>query len=115
VFTSATDAVAAAIDVQQALAAEEWPEAGAVAVRIGLHAGNGELGHDNYVGIDVTRAARISAAGHGGQVVVSATVRALAADAAYVDLGEHSLKGLERTEQLYQLDVPGLPQKRFHR
>lgn len=110
VFTSATDAVAAATDVQQALAAEEWPEGGAVAVRIGLHTGNGELGHDNYVGIDVNRAARISAAGHGGQVVVSATVRALAADAAYVDLGEHSLKGLERTEQLFQLDVPGLPQ-----
>ena len=81
-----------------------------VAVRIGLHTGTAELGHDNYVGIDVNRAARISAAGHGGQVVVSETVKVLAPDRTFTDLGEHSLKGLERPEHLYQLEVDGLPQ-----
>lgn len=108
VFTSASDAVAAAADVQKSLAAATWPPGGTVAVRIGLHTGTGELGHDNYVGIDVNRAARIGAAGHGGQVVGSETVRVLAFDADFSDLGEHELKGLERAEHLYQLNVPGL-------
>ncbi|NNL49022.1 MAG: adenylate/guanylate cyclase domain-containing protein, partial [Acidimicrobiia bacterium] len=71
VFRQADQAVAAATEIQQQLAAADWPAGGTVAVRIGLHSGTGELGHDNYVGIDVNRAARISAAGHGGQVVVS--------------------------------------------
>ena len=110
VFISALDAVSAASEIQQALATADWPPGGSVAVRIGLHTGSGELGHDNYVGIDVNRAARISAAGHGGQVVVSGTVRALAAEADYSELGEHALKGLDKVEFLYQLDVPGLPQ-----
>ncbi|MGI9649417.1 MAG: adenylate/guanylate cyclase domain-containing protein [Acidimicrobiia bacterium] len=110
VFTSAAQAVAAASDIQRTLADAPWPPGGTVAVRIGLHTGVAELGHDNYVGIDVNRAARISSAGHGGQVVVSAAVKALVASADYSDLGEHSLKGLEATEHLYQLDVAGLPQ-----
>ena len=110
VFRQAADAVDAAIEVQRKLAAEPWPAGGTVAVRIGLHAGTADLGHDNYIGLDVNRAARISAAGHGGQVVVSETVRALVSGADYSDLGKHSLKGLENAEHLYQLDVPGLPQ-----
>jgi predicted ATPase/class 3 adenylate cyclase len=110
VFTSAAEAVAAAGDIQKSLAAEDWPSGGTVAVRIGLHTGVGELGHDNYVGIDVNRAARISSTGHGGQVVVSEAVRALVSSADYSDLGNHSLKGLEKIEHLYQLDVAGLPQ-----
>ncbi|MBT8250295.1 MAG: adenylate/guanylate cyclase domain-containing protein [Acidimicrobiia bacterium] len=111
VFRQADQAVAAATEIQQQLAAADWPAGGTVAVRIGLHSGTGELGHDNYVGIDVNRAARISAAGHGGQVVVSEAVRALAGHADYSDLGLHSLKGLEKTEHLYQLEVEGLPHK----
>jgi predicted ATPase len=110
VFAAAEHAVRASTAIQRAHAAEPWPEGGVVAVRIGLHTGTGELGHDNYVGIDVNRAARISAAGHGGQVIASETVRALAADHTFIDLGEHTLKGLDRPERLYQLDVDGLPQ-----
>jgi predicted ATPase/class 3 adenylate cyclase len=110
VFLRVPDAVAAAGTIQQRLAAEAWPVGGTVAVRIGLHTGTAQLGFDNYVGLDVNRAARISAAGHGGQVVVSETVKTLAPDAAYSDLGEHILKGVERLEHLYQLDIPGLPQ-----
>jgi len=110
VFPNADDSVVAAGDIQQRLAAEPWPTGGTVAVRIGLHVGTAELGLDNYIGIDVTRAARIGAAGHGGQVVVSESVKALVTGADYSDLGEHSLKGLERPERLYQFDVPGLPQ-----
>ena len=110
VFTTATDAVEAAAAIQQQLASEQWPEGGVVAVRIGLHTGLGELGHDNYVGMDVNRAAGISAAGHGGQTVVSQTVRLLAPRHLFTELGEHELKGLDEPEQLFQLNVPGLPQ-----
>lgn len=109
VFTSTAGAVNAAADIQQRLATESWPEGGVVAVRIGLHTGVGELGHDNYVGLDVNRAARISAAGHGGQVVVSEAVKVLAPAHTFTALGEHTLKGLDDPERLYQLDIDGLP------
>ena len=110
VFTSPTDALAAAAEIQQRLAVETWPEGGIVKVRIGLHAGVGELGFGDYVGLDVHRAARISDAGHGGQVVVSEAVRAMASGSSFIDLGEHVLRGIEQPERLYQLEVPGLPQ-----
>jgi predicted ATPase/class 3 adenylate cyclase len=110
VFTATGDAVEASADIQQRLAAEPWPDGGVVAVRIGIHTGAGELGLDNYIGIDVNRAARISAAGHGGQVVVSEAVKALAVDHRFTDLGEHTLRGLDRAERLYQLQVDGMPQ-----
>jgi class 3 adenylate cyclase len=77
-FPSASGAVRAAAAIQQDLGGEPWPAGGTVAIRIGLHTGTAELGHDNYIGIDINRAARISAAGHGGQVVVSGAVRAAA-------------------------------------
>ena len=109
VFTEVGDAVDASAAIQKALAAEPWPEGGVVAVRIGLHTGQGELGHDNYIGIDVNRTARISGAGHGGQVVVSESVKVLAPDTTFTDLGEHTLKGIDRPEHLYQLEVDGLP------
>ncbi len=110
VFESAAAAISAAVEIQQALAAERWPEMGAVRVRIGLHTGTAEMGHDNYIGIDVHRGARISAAGHGGQVLASATTRALApAVAEYVDLGDYHLKDLPEPERLFQIVVPGLP------
>ena len=110
VFTTTGDAVSASVDIQMALATESWPDGGVIAIRIGLHTGTGELGHDNYVGVDVNRAARISAAGHGGQVVVSEAVKTLATDHAFTDLGVHTLKGLDRPERLYQLEIDGLPQ-----
>ena len=78
VFQSAPAALSAAAAAQRSLAAEPWPtEAGTVRVRMGLHTGEGTLGGDNYVGLDVHRAARIAAAAHGGQVLISATTGAL--------------------------------------
>jgi predicted ATPase/class 3 adenylate cyclase len=114
VFPGAADAIAAAVEAQRALAAAEWPEGASVQVRMGLHTGDGELGGDNYVGMDVHRAARIAAAGHGGQVLVSDPTRALTASklpdgVALRDLGEHRLKDLREPEHLHQLVIPGLP------
>ncbi|MEP6680285.1 MAG: adenylate/guanylate cyclase domain-containing protein [Chloroflexota bacterium] len=113
-FASAAEAVGAAVDVQRALAAETWPADHLVRVRMGLHTGEGALGGDAYIGIDVHRAARIAAAGHGGQVLVSETTRALVASSlpdrvTLADLGEHRLKDLSGAERLHQLVIEGLP------
>src|SRR6266567_659624 len=114
VFASATDAVGAAAAAQRELAAATWPDGVEIRVRMGLHTGNGELGGDNYIGVDVNRAARIAAAGHGGQVLVSEPTRALvepslAEDVTLRDLGKHRLKDLRAPEHLHQLVIAGLP------
>ena len=114
VFPSAVDAVGATVDAQQALAAAEWPDGLPVRVRMGLHTGDAVLGGDNYVGVDVHRAARISAAGHGGQVLLSDASRALVQSklpkgVELRDMGEHRLKDLQGTEHLHQLVIPELP------
>ncbi|MFL5756945.1 MAG: tetratricopeptide repeat protein [Chloroflexota bacterium] len=111
VFPAATDAVAAAVAAQRAMGSEPWPDGVTVQVRMGMHTGLGELLDDDYVGLDVHRAARIAAAGHGGQILVSETTRSLAASAtgvAYKDLGQHRLKDLPAAEHIYQIVVDGL-------
>ena len=113
-FNSAVGAVAASVDAQKALAAEAWPDGAAFRVRIGLHTGEAAVVGGEYVGIDVHRAARIASAAHGGQVLVSGSVRAivedaLAGDVRLRDLGEHRLKDLSRPEHLYQVEAGGLP------
>lgn len=113
VFPEARKAVSAAIAVQRALAAHEWPDGAEVRVRIGLHSGEAYLSGDDYGGFEVNRAARIAAAGHGGQIVLSDPTRALIADAlpegvAIRDLGRHALRDVPHPERLFQLDVPGL-------
>jgi predicted ATPase/class 3 adenylate cyclase len=113
VFPGAPQAVAAAVDAQRALAGQAWPEKGEIRVRIGLHTGEGTLGGGSYVGVDVHRAARIAAAGHGGQVLVSESTRALVENAlpegaALRDLGEHRLKDLLKPERIFQLVHPKL-------
>jgi len=112
-FPRARDAVAAAVAAQRRLAEHAWPDGGAVRVRMGLHTGEPVVGKEGYVGIDVVRAARICAAGHGGQVLLSAATHALVAGSlpdgvAERDLGEHRLKDIDRPERIYQLDVAGL-------
>ena len=108
-FARATDAVAAAAEALRALAAEPWPGGTSLDVRMGLHTGEPELGEEGYVGLDVHRAARICAAAHGGQVLLSVTTRDLAGDEWVVrDLGMHRLKDLGRPERLFQLVAPGL-------
>lgn len=111
VFTDPATAVRTAIRIQQELEEHHWPEEAAVRVRIGLHTGKGELGGDDYVGLDVHRAARIADAGHGGQVLVSEETRLLADGDAFEfrDLGVHRLKDLEQSQRLSQVVVPSLP------
>jgi len=111
VFTDASEAVDAARRIQQQLEGHDWPEAATVRVRIGVHTGVGERGGDDYVGVDVHRAARIGDVGHGGQVLISATTHSLIAGRGIDvrDLGEYHLKDLDRPERLYQVHVAGLP------
>jgi predicted ATPase/class 3 adenylate cyclase len=113
-FPTAGGAVEASVNAQRLLAAHAWPEAGAVRIRIGLHTGEGVLSGGDYVGLDVHRAARIAAAGHGGQVLLSDTTRALVESAlpegvTLRDLGERRLKDLSRPERIHQLVIERLP------
>jgi predicted ATPase/class 3 adenylate cyclase len=113
VFRDAPSAVAAAVEAQRSLQAATWPTGHAVRVRMGLHSGEGIRGGDDYVGVDVNRAARIAAAAHGGQVLISESTRALThhglpRDVGLTDLGEHHLKGLAYPERLYQVTIAGL-------
>ena len=103
-FSRAADAVAAAAVARHAL------EAGPIQVRMGIHTGEPLVTAEGYVGIDVHRAARIAAAAHGGQIVLSETTRGLLeSDAAVRDLGEHRLKDLIGAERLYQLGDGDFP------
>lgn len=113
VFDSAVAAVEAAVEAQRALASEPWPTGGEVTVRMGLHAGEASTSAAGLVGLDIHRAARIAAAAHGGQVVVSEAVRTLvAADLAsgisLRSLGSHRLKDLREPQPLCQVVADGL-------
>jgi predicted ATPase/class 3 adenylate cyclase len=114
VFAAPGPAIEAAVAAQQALLGHDWPDGEHVRARMGLHTGEGRLGGDDYIGIDVHRAARISATGHGGQIVVSAdavgsTGPELPAGTTVVDLGRYRLKDLIAPEHLYQVVGDGLP------
>jgi predicted ATPase/class 3 adenylate cyclase len=114
VFASAGAAAAACIAAQRGLSTYPWPTDSPVRVRMGLHTGEATPTMDgDYTSLEVHRAARIAAAGHGGQVLVSETTRTLLegrlpADVTIRDLGEHRLKDL-RPERLSQLEAAGLP------
>jgi predicted ATPase/class 3 adenylate cyclase len=111
VFTSPEDAIASAVDFQRGLGA--WTDGAQVRVRAGIHSGEGAIGGDNYVGLDVHRAARIGAAGHGGQVLVSNSTAVLVQDhlpegVSLRSMGSHRLKDLTKPEGLHQLVIEGL-------
>ncbi len=113
-FPTPSQAVRAAVAAQGSLATWTWPEGVDVRVRMGLHTGEAVVSGATYVGIDVHRAARIAAAGHGGQILLSDTTRTLVEDklpegVTLKDLGQHRLKDLPRAERLFQLVAPGLP------
>ena len=118
-FRTARQAVAAATDAQRALAAQQWPHGVGVRVRIGMHTGENARPGDtasgaDYVGYDVHRAARVSGAAHGGQVLLSSATRTLLgeelpAGVTLRDVGEHRLKDLSQPDRLYQLVIDGLP------
>jgi predicted ATPase/class 3 adenylate cyclase len=113
-FARASDAVAAAVAAQRALAHHPWTDGTTVRVRMGLHTGEPKLSAENYIGLDVHHAARIMSAGHGGQVLLSQTTRdlveqSLPAGVHLQDLGAHRLKDLQHPSHLFQLIIPGLP------
>jgi predicted ATPase/class 3 adenylate cyclase len=113
VFDSAVEAVVAAVEAQRALATEPWPEGVEVNVRMGLHAGEASESAAGLVGLDINRAARIAAAAHGGQVVVSDAVRTLvtpelATGISLHGLGNHRLKDLREPQPLCQVVADGL-------
>jgi len=96
-FPTAPGALAAAWDLTDAL------ERGPIRVRAGLHTGTPVVTGEGYVGEDVHRAARIAAAGHGGQILVSSATASLLGDDSLVDLGEHRFKDLAAPERVFQL------------
>jgi predicted ATPase/class 3 adenylate cyclase len=102
-FPTASGALRAAAEICERL------EAGPIRLRMGVHTGTPLLGDEGYVGHDVHRAARIAAAGHGGQVLVSASTAALADVDELRDLGEHRLKDLSAPERIYQLGGEEFP------
>ncbi|MGE5849259.1 MAG: tetratricopeptide repeat protein, partial [Candidatus Methylomirabilota bacterium] len=112
-FDRARDAVAAAVTAQRGLAQHSWPGGRTFRVRMGLHTGEPTVSAGTYVGLDVHRVARICAAGHGGQILVSQTTcelvqHSLPEGVSLRDLGRHQLKDLPETEHLYQVIVPSL-------
>jgi class 3 adenylate cyclase/ActR/RegA family two-component response regulator len=108
-FEDATAAARSAIDAQRALVEQEWPEGAQVRVRMGMHTGEAIFADEDYLGVEVHRAARISLAGHGGQILLSSsTVALLPADLGARELGEYWLRGLPEPERIFQLEAPGL-------
>ena len=118
IFTSPSAALAAAAEMQRGLSATDWPYQAAVRVRMGIHTGEvrpaSVASGVDYVGFEISRAARIAAAGHGGQVLVSDTTESLVRDGlspglTLRELGEHRFKDLVRPQRLFQLVIDGLP------
>jgi predicted ATPase/class 3 adenylate cyclase len=114
VFSSLRGCVAAALQMQQALQDHAWPGGERVRVRMGIHCGEAARTAAGLVGLEVHRAARVAAVGHGGQVLVSESAAVLVRDglppgAALADLGVHRLKDLGRPERIFQLHAAGLP------
>ena len=108
-FGRAGDAAAAALDAQGALAGERWPTPSPLRVRMGLHTGEVEERDGDYFGPAVNRAARIMAAGHGGQVLLSSATAAVSGDTGLVDLGEYAFAGLAAPERVFQLGSGDFP------
>lgn len=116
-FARPRNAVLAAVAAQKSLRSEPWPDGAEVRVRMGIHTGPVELAGDRYVGLAVHRAARICAAGHGGQVLLSEATRAMLEDDEHElrelrlrDLGSHRLKDFHRPIRIFQLVAAQLPE-----
>jgi predicted ATPase/class 3 adenylate cyclase len=114
VFSRASDAVAAACGVQQALLTEAWPMPEPLAARIALHTGEADLRDGDYYGTTINRCARLRDAAHGGQIVLSAVTASLAHErlpeqVTLRNLGQHRLRDLPEPAEIFQLVHPGLP------
>jgi class 3 adenylate cyclase/DNA-binding XRE family transcriptional regulator len=113
-FARAPDAFLAALEAQQALHAEPWGPTGPIHVRMALHTGPVEVAGDDYQGLTLSRIARLVAAGHGGQILISRATHELVRErlppgVVLRDLGAHWLKDLTHPEQIFQVVAPGLP------
>lgn len=112
-FARARDAVAAAVELQRIHAEYEWPGGETVRVRIGLHTGEPAVGEEGYLGVDVVRAARLSATGAGGTVLLSETTRALVGSSlpegvSIHPAGERRLKDIDEPERVFELAIDGV-------
>lgn len=109
VFTSATAALEATVEIQRRLEAGRWPGGLPVRVRSGLHSGEVTVSEDGYIGLTVHEAARVMTAGHGGQILLtSATQEAWGEAGSVRSLGEYRLKGLPQPVELLQVLADGL-------
>jgi predicted ATPase/class 3 adenylate cyclase len=111
-FTTAHDAVAAAVDAQRTLGRQTWPLPDPLLVRMGIHSGEAGVRDGDYYGTAVNRAARIASVAHGGQVVCSRATEELVRDGlrdiTLADLGDHQLRDLARAERIFQIHGAGL-------
>ena len=118
VFARAADAVAAAVAIQRRLPEAQWPEGGALRIRIALHTGEAEVRGGHYYGQALYRCARLLATGSGGQILLSLATRQVAIDdlprgVTLIDHGEHHLKDLARPEHVFQVaDQDSPPDRR---
>ncbi len=113
-FADPLVAMGAALAAQQRLFATSWDVPGGVRVRMAVHTGAAESQDGDYVGPTLNRIARLLSAGHGGQILLSETTRALIegalpAGVTVRDHGRHRLKDLAQPERIFQLIAPGLP------
>jgi predicted ATPase/class 3 adenylate cyclase len=113
-FSTASDALKAALEIQRRLLSSEWEETGPLRVRMALHTGAAEERDGDYFGPPVNRVARLLSAAHGGQVLLSLPTQQLVRDqlparTSLRDLGEYRLKDLFRPERVFQLLAPELP------
>jgi class 3 adenylate cyclase len=115
-FPRARDAVGAAVAAQRALASHAWPDDVQLRVRMGIHTGEPSVAEEGFVGLDVVRAARIAAIGHGGQVLLSDVTRALVRSdlpdgVSIRALGPQRLRGLDEPEPVHELMIDGLSEE----
>src|SRR5690242_12078094 len=99
--------------MQRAVSRHSWPTDAPLRIRIGVHSGEATVADGRYYGLDVHRGARICAAGHGGQILLSADARARlqpgrAPGVTLRDLGDHRLKGFDTPQRLYQAEIAGI-------
>lgn len=112
-FAHPEDALAAAIEAQRGLNETTWATESQIRVRMGVHTGTAQLREGDYFGPTLNRAARVMDAGHGGQILASASTQRLVLDNAperieMESLGTYPLKGLDRAEEIFQVIAPGL-------
>ena len=117
VFVRASAALEAAMEIERSLRSRAWPDGAEVKLRIGIHSGRPTLTDAGYVGLAVHTVARIGAAGHGGQILLSAAARDAVGRARPTgirlrSLGSHRFRGLREAQEIFQVEGPGL-QARF--